>query len=244
MALSGQTNSAVGRLLLDQQRTKAPNNLNGSAAFYPSCQLDGAALIYRFAMRPSRYLRPFGDVGLDALAQIVRRHAACVHAGGNGELLNFGRFQRVFHGVVECRDDVGRRSGGNREPIPACHLVAGQAALDHGRGVWQVAGALASGGGEHGHLVVGDRRLETDEIFESNIDIAAQHGIGEVRCRLIRNDGDVDAGQSAEQFGGQILRAAGINGAEVQRAGMRLCGGDDVLDGLISEPTLVVITSP
>ena len=65
--------------------------------------------------------------------------------------------------------------------------------------------------------------------LEHDIEVAAQQRGRHVGGGAERHDLHLDAGDVLEQLGGEILRAAGIDGADVELAGIGLRRLDDVL---------------
>ena len=74
-----------------------------------------------------------------------------------------------------------------------------------------------------------ERRIEID----GHLHVAAQQRDHHVGRAAERHDDDVDAGHRLEQFGGEILRAADIDGADIERAGFFLRGFEEIAQRLV-----------
>src|SRR6202012_2379603 len=104
------------------------------------------------------------------------------------------------------------------------------AALDRCRHVLQQAVARLARDRDDAQLAGREVALETRVIVEPHVDVAAQQRRHEIRRGAERDDGYLDTGELLEQVRRQILRAAGIDGAEVELAGILAGGVDDVLE--------------
>ena len=123
---------------------------------------------------------------------------------------------------------VGRRSGGRKNRVPADDFVFQRAGFAHRRNIRQRPGG--AGGRDRADHVGVDAALERGIGFEPDHDVVAhQRGLHFGRT-LERDDVGVDAGGGLEQFRRQVLRAAGIDRADVDLAGARL--GQQIADGL------------
>src|SRR5207244_6909166 len=81
------------------------------------------------------HVAPSVDVADEALAHLVGRAAARLHAEADRLVLHLRRGERAVDLGVEQRDHVGRRAGAHREPVPAGDDVLREAALDRGRDI-------------------------------------------------------------------------------------------------------------
>ena len=74
--------------------------------------------------------------------------------------------------------------------------------------------------------------LQSGIDIEADIDVAAQQRRHQVGRRLVRNDPNIDPSHRFQQVRRQILRASGIDGAEVELARILTRRRDDVRQGL------------
>src|SRR5579883_1003779 len=90
------------------------------------------------------YARPFGDVGLDALLELVRAARRRLVAEGV-QLLDRGRLQENARDLaVEPVDDRCRKARGPDQALPAGDVEAGDAGFRQGRRVGQSEIALGA----------------------------------------------------------------------------------------------------
>ena len=131
--------------------------------------------------------------------------------------------------VSVCTTGLGRR-GRDGNAVPARDLEVLDAAL-HARSAPRADRRCASGPVEASATTLLSAISPCAAVKNSNIDvdIAAQQRGAHVGGGAERHDRHLDAGGAAEQFGGEILRAAGIDGADVELARIGLRRLDDVL---------------
>jgi hypothetical protein len=67
----------------------------------------------------------------------------------------------------------------------------------------------------------------------SNVHVAAQQRRNQLGCRAIGDDGKFGSRYLLEQVRGKILRAARIDGTEIELAGILLRSVDDILERLV-----------
>ena len=149
--------------------------------------------------------------GLGRAALRVHAELACL-------LPHVGIGQRRDDVAIEDGEDVLRQAGGRRQGIPARHDVIRQAALLRGRHVRQQRISLVVRRRDDADLVVRQGALEGGVEVERQVDVAAQHAGDEVGRGAVGDDGGVDSGHLLEQMRRQVLRRAGIDGAEIELA--------------------------
>ena len=112
------------------------------------------------------------------------------------------------------RGTLGRRG----ERVPRRDVVAGDAGLDRGRHVGQAGKALARRHRERAQRAGLDAGEQRRDEVDREVDVAVARGDDHLAGGLVRHDERVDAGGRAEQLAGEMLRAAGRDGADVHLA--------------------------
>src|SRR5262249_60943778 len=98
---------------------------------------------------------------------------------------------------------------------PRGNVVARNATLDCGGHVGDRGKALSSGDGERAQVAGLDVRGHRREELEDHRGVAALRRGHHFTRRLVRDDLEVGAGGGLEELGGEVLRAADADGADV-----------------------------
>ena len=143
------------------------------------------------------------------------------------------------HVPVKDRDDLRRRGGRRAQRVPAGHFVRRHAGFLHGRHLRQVDRALGARGRERPELLRRDQRPQRGVRLEERVKVARHQGGGRIRRSAEGHDRDVDAGGRLEKLRRQVLRAARVDRAEVELAGVRPRGNEELAENSVTSQQVV-----
>ena len=177
-------------------------------------------------------LAPFLDIGAHPRVELLRRRRLGVDAEIERALLQVRVRENVVQRRVQLVDDGLGRARRRVEPVPSCHLELGDAGFLHGRNVRQLKRALRPARRDGARLAAVESRLERGVEIDRHLDIVAQQRHHDVGRGAKRHHDDIDAGHRFEQFGGEILRAADSDGADIERTGLFVRGLEEITERL------------
>src|SRR5215211_6402397 len=166
------------------------------------------------------HLGPLGDIVAQALLELFRAARLGFDADVRVLLLHVGARQDLAQRLVQGLDDLTRRSRRASHAVPRGHLVAGDARLLHRGDVGQHRRALGSRNRQRADFAVLQGRPYRSIEIDHDIDVVAQQSNDDFRRAAIGHDLKIELGVGLEQLRTQILRAADVDRADIELAGL------------------------